>query len=44
MQTPFSLRIFVAYGDPDGLCIVDKTSWISKALVSPRALLTKVTV
>jgi hypothetical protein len=24
MQAPFSLRIFVADGDPDGLPIVDK--------------------
>lgn len=39
MQTPFSLRIFVADGDPDGLRIVDKSNWIGKALVFPRALL-----
>ncbi|MDP3228748.1 MAG: hypothetical protein Q8N13_12320 [Acidovorax sp.] len=38
-QTPFSLRIFVADGDPDGLRIVDKSNWIGKALVFPRALL-----
>lgn len=38
MQTPFSLRIFVADGDPDGLRIVDKSNWIGKALVFPRAL------
>ena len=31
--TPFSLRIFVADGDPDGLRIVDKSNWIGKALV-----------
>ncbi len=37
--TPFSLRIFVADGDPDGLRIVDKSNWIGKALVFPRALL-----
>jgi hypothetical protein len=37
MQTPFSLRIFVADGDPDGLRIVDKSNWIGKALVFPRA-------
>jgi len=40
--TPFSLRIFVADGDPDGLRIVDKSNWIGKALVSPRALLLQV--
>ena len=42
MQPPFSLRIFVAYGDPDGLRIVDKSNWIGKALVFPRALLPQV--
>ena len=41
-MTPFSLRIFVADGDPDGLRIVDKSNWIGKALVFPRALLPRV--
>ena len=36
---PFSLRIFVADDDPDGLRIVDKSNWIGKALVFLRALL-----
>jgi len=36
-MTPFSLRIFVADGDPDGLRIVDRTNWNGKALVFPRA-------
>jgi hypothetical protein len=40
--TPFSLRIFVADGDPDGLRIVEKSNWIGKALVFPRALLRQV--
>ena len=40
--TPFSLRIFVADCDPDGLHIVDKSNWIGKALVFPRALLPQV--
>jgi Domain of unknown function (DUF4357) len=44
MTTPFSLRIFVAEGDPDGLRIVDKSNWIGKALVFPRALLPQVKV
>jgi hypothetical protein len=35
---PFSLRIFVADGDPEGLRIVDKSNWIGKALVFPRVL------
>ncbi|MCA3239095.1 MAG: GIY-YIG nuclease family protein [Curvibacter sp.] len=42
MMPPFSLRIFVADGDPDGLRIVDKSNWIGKALVFPRALLPQV--
>ena len=41
---PFSLRIFVADGDPDGLRIVDKSNWIGKALVFPRALLPQIKV
>ena len=40
--TPFSLRIFVADGDPDGLRIVGKSNWIGKALLFPRALLPQV--
>ena len=42
MNTPFSLRIFVADGDPDGLRIVEKSNWIGKALLFPRALLPQV--
>jgi hypothetical protein len=42
MSAPFSLRIFVADGDPDGLRVVERTNWIGKALVFPRALLPKV--
>lgn len=37
LPPPFSLRIFVADGDPDGLRIVDRTNWNGKALVFPRA-------
>ena len=37
MQSPFSLRIFVADGDPDGLRIVDRTNWNGKTLVFPLA-------
>ncbi len=40
--TPFSLRIFVADGVPDGLRIVEKSNCIGKALVFPRALLSQV--
>ena len=42
MNAPFSLRVFVADGDPDGLRIVDKSNWIGTALVFPRALLLQV--
>lgn len=38
MEAPFPLRIFVADSHPDGLRIVDKSNWIGKALVLPRAL------
>lgn len=41
-MTPFSLRIFVADGDPDGLRIFEKSNWIGKALVFPWALLPQV--
>jgi len=37
--TPFSLRIFIAAGDLDGLRLVERSNWIGKAVVFPRALL-----
>jgi hypothetical protein len=36
--SPFTLRIFVADGDPDGLRIVERSNWIGKAVIFPRAL------
>jgi hypothetical protein len=42
MSTPFSLRIFVANGDPDGLRLVERSNWVGKALVFPRASLPQV--
>ena len=39
---PFSLRIFVAVGDPDGLRLVERSNWVGKALMFPRALLPQV--
>lgn len=36
--SPFTLRIFVADGDPDGLRIVERSNWIGKAVVFPRSL------
>jgi hypothetical protein len=40
--TPFSLRIFVTDGDPDGLRLVERSNWIGKAVIFPRALYPKV--
>lgn len=39
---PFSLRIFVADGDPDGLRVVERSNWVGKAIVFPRALLPRI--
>jgi hypothetical protein len=41
-MTPFSLRIFVADGDPDGLRIVERFNASARAVVFPRALLPQV--
>jgi hypothetical protein len=43
-STPFSLRIFVADGDPDGLRLVERSNWIGKAVIFPRALYTDVRI
>lgn len=40
-RQPFSLRIFVADGDPDGLRIIERSNWIGKAILFPRPLLPK---
>jgi uncharacterized protein DUF4357 len=42
MLKPFSLRIFVADGDPDGLRLVERSNWVGKVLMFPRALLPQV--
>jgi len=42
MSTPFSLRIFVADGDPDGLRIVERFNASARTVVFPRALLPQV--
>lgn len=39
---PFSLRIFVADGDPDGLRLAERSNWIGKAVVFPRSLYSKI--
>lgn len=41
-MTPFSLKIFVADGDPDGLRLVERSNWVGKALIFPRSLLPKI--
>ena len=41
-QPPFSLRIFVTDGDPDGLRTVERSNWNGKALIFPRAIYTQV--
>ncbi len=35
---PFSIRIFVADGDPDGLRIIERSNWNGQAVVFPRSL------
>ena len=40
-QVPFTLHIFVADGDPDGLRFVERSNWIGKAVMFPRALYTQ---
>ena len=40
--TPFTLKIFVANGDPDGLRIVERTNWVGKAVVFPRSIFTTI--
>jgi len=39
---PFSLRIFVVDGDPDGLRLVERSNWVGKAMVFPRTLLPRI--
>jgi hypothetical protein len=36
MPSPFSIRILVADGDPEGLRIIDKMNWTGVAMVFPR--------
>lgn len=40
--TPFSIRIFVADGDPEGLRIAERSNWVGKALAFPRSALGQV--
>jgi hypothetical protein len=40
-KKPYSLRIFLPGGDPDGLRIIEKSNWTGCGLVVPRALLSE---
>jgi hypothetical protein len=35
---PFTLKIFVAEGDPDGLRLIERSNWTGKVVVFPRSL------
>ena len=35
-RDPFSLRLFMPHGDPDGVRIVDRMNWTGKAIAFPR--------
>lgn len=37
-QPPFTLHIFVANGEPDGLRLVERSNWVGKGIVFPRAI------
>lgn len=41
-MSPFTIKIFVADGDPDGLRVVDRSNWSGKALIFPRPLFPKI--
>lgn len=38
-ETPFSIRIFVADGDPEGLRLVERSNWVGKAVLFLRSQL-----
>lgn len=42
MANPFTLKIFVVNGDPDGLRLVERSNWTGKAVMFPRAVFTDV--
>ena len=41
---PFSIRIFIVDGNPDGLRIAERSNWNGKAMMFPRAIYTAVKV
>jgi hypothetical protein len=36
MPDPYTIRIFVAGGDPNGLCIIDRMNWTGLGIAFPR--------
>lgn len=34
-SSPFSLRIFIVDGDPDGLRLVERSNWVGKTRMFP---------
>lgn len=38
MSKPYSIKIFLPGGDPDGLRIIEKTNWSGVGLMAPRSL------
>ncbi len=36
MKSPYTVRIFVADGEPDGIRVIDKMNWTGKCIVFPR--------
>jgi hypothetical protein len=41
MPAPYSLKIFLPEGDPDGVRTIEKSNWTGHGLVFPRALLSE---
>ncbi len=41
MARPFSIRVFLPDGDPDGLRVIEKSNWSGSGIVIPRALFPK---
>ena len=39
MTKPYSIRIFLPGGDPDGLRTIEKSNWSGAGIVIPRALM-----
>ena len=43
MTTPYSLKIFLPDGNPDGIKTIEKTNWSGQGFVFPRALMSEAT-